>query len=104
MPIQEVNAAEFKTLVNAEQPVLVKFGAPWCGPCKMIEPVLVGLAEERPDVKFVQVNVDKERELAAAYGLRSVPTLILFAAGTSLAKHTGAATKAQIEALLEGLA
>ncbi len=68
---------------------VVDFWASWCGPCRMLAPVIEELAEERPDVKFFKVNVDEESDLAAAFGISSIPTVIRFDDGKIVARHLG---------------
>lgn len=68
---------------------VVDFWASWCGPCRMLAPVIEELAEERPDVKFFKVNVDEESDLAAAFGISSIPTVIRFDDGKIVSRHLG---------------
>lgn len=81
--------------------VLVDFYADWCGPCQMLEPVLEGLAEETTAV-IAKVDVDEHQQLAGAYGVRSVPTLALFANGEQVEQHTGALPEDRLRGLIEG--
>ncbi len=91
----EVNAGQFDAEVtNASTPVLVDFWAPWCGPCKMIAPVLDQIAAEfAGKVKVVKVNVDNERALAGKFGIQGIPTLLLFKGGQLVDKLVGAQPK-----------
>ena len=75
---------------------VVDFWASWCGPCRMLAPVIEELAEEKPDVKFFKVNVDDEGDLAAAFGISSIPTVIRFENGKPVARHVGYAQKADL--------
>ncbi len=75
---------------------VVDFWASWCGPCRMLAPVIEELAAERPDVKFFKVNVDEESDLAAAFGISSIPTVFRFDDGKAVARHLGYADKATL--------
>lgn len=86
------NVDNFETLINNDV-VLVDFFANWCGPCKMLSPVLDDIASERSNVKIVKVDVDKNEELAKKYGIMSIPTLLLFKNGQVIDKHIGYISK-----------
>jgi len=102
--VKEVTIETFKSEVEeSTQPVLVKFFATWCGPCKAMSPILEELAAETPSVKFVEVNVERARDLAVRYRVRAVPTLMLFVEGALVTVKVGAATKTEIADLLTGL-
>ena len=88
-------------VLDAKKTVLVDFYATWCGPCRMISPILEQIASERDDIKIVKVNVDEEGELAAQYGIMSIPTLLVFKNGEVTQRSTGAKPKGQILAMLE---
>ena len=103
-PTIEINETNFESeVLQSNQPVLVDFWAEWCGPCKMIAPVLDEIAVERPDIKVAKVNVDENPALAARYGIQSIPTLLYFAAGEVKDKTVGVASKRQVLATLEKL-
>ena len=101
MAVIHVTKANFKELVvNSDKKVLLDFWAPWCGPCKMIAPVVEEIAEERSDVILGKINVDEEIELAVQFGIASIPTLILMDKGQVVNKMIGFRPKADIEAML----
>ena len=87
-------------VLQSDKPVLLDFFAVWCGPCKMIAPVLDEIAAEREDIKVCKVNVDEEPELAAQYQVMSIPTLMVIKDGQIVNKSLGAKPKAQILEML----
>ena len=89
-----------KEVLQSEQPVLLDFWASWCGPCRMVSPVLDDIAEERPDIKVCKVNVDEEAQLANQYNIMSIPTLMVFKNGEKTNQALGALPKARILDLL----
>ena len=99
--VEHANDNDFSQLVlDADVPVLVDFYADWCGPCRMIAPVLNELASETTDAKIVKVDVDRNPELAARYRISSIPNLLVFKEGKVVRNHVGLANKAQLKALI----
>ena len=99
--IEHVNNGDFAAKVlRAQTPVLVDFYADWCGPCRALAPVLEELARETPNAKIVKVNVDQEPELAARYGIDSIPSLLVFRDSRLTSQHSGLADKASLKRLL----
>ena len=87
-------------VINSEKPVLLDFWAPWCGPCRMVVPLVEQIALERPDIKVGKVNVDEEPELASRFGIMSIPTLVVMKEGKIVNQAMGARPKDAILDLL----
>lgn len=89
-----------KEVIESKTPVLLDFWAAWCGPCKMVSPVVDEIAAEKPDVKVGKINVDEQRELAAAFNIMSIPTLVVMKDGKVANQAVGVRPKAQIISML----
>ena len=101
MAILHVNESEFdREVLRDSGTVLVDFWATWCGPCRMVGPVLEEIAEEHSDIKVGKINVDEEQELAAQFQIMSIPTLMVVKDGKITEKTMGARPKAQILSML----
>lgn len=88
-------------VLSSDKLVLIDFWASWCGPCRMVGPIIDEIAKERPDVKVCKVNVDEEPELASEFHIMSIPTLVVMKDGEVLRQSLGAKPKSQILALLQ---
>jgi len=100
--LPDVTDANFQAeVLDSESPVLVDFWAPWCGPCRVVHPILEEMAAERDELTVVSLNVDDNQQTAARYEVLSIPTLILFKDGAEAKRIVGALPKRRLEAELE---
>ena len=100
--IKEINENEFENVVlKSKDIVLVDFYANWCGPCKMLRPILEELASERSDSTIVSVDIDNAEDLASKYGIISIPCLIMFKDGKEIARSIGLKSKSELEELIK---
>ncbi|OKY77905.1 MAG: Thioredoxin [Candidatus Methanohalarchaeum thermophilum] len=99
----KLNSSNFETVINENNLVVVDAWAEWCGPCKMMDPVIEELAEEYSDISVGKLNVDDNQEIAAKFGIRSIPTLLFFKNGELVDRSTGALPKDQLKPKFEEL-
>ena len=101
MKAVHINKDNFhKEVLNSEKPVILDFFASWCGPCRMVGPILDEIAEEREDIKVCKVDIDEQPELASRYRIMSVPTLMVLKGGRIVEQSVGAKPKHQILAMV----
>ena len=101
MATVKVTAQNFEEVLATDKTVLLDFFATWCGPCKMVAPILEEIADQHPEYVIGKINVDEEQELAAKFGVMSIPTLVVMKDGEMKTQQAGARPKVQILALLE---
>ena len=102
MSVLSVNKSNFDSVKNSDKPVLLDFYADWCGPCRMVSPLVDEIANENPQFLVGKINVDSEPELAAEFGVMSIPMLVVLKDGKVVNKSVGARPKQQILEMLEG--
>ena len=102
MSVIHVNKENFEQLKKEQRPVLLDFYADWCGPCKMVAPIIEQIANERPDIAVGKVNVDEQPELAGEFGVFSIPTLAVLKNGEVVNKSAGARPMQAILELIDG--
>ena len=101
MSVIKVGRDNFDAVKNSDKPVLLDFYADWCGPCRMLAPMIDEIAREREDVIVAKINVDEEQELASEFGIFSIPSLVVMKNGKIVDQSVGAKPKAQILAMLD---
>ena len=100
MAVENLTTEQFDAAITGSDIVVVDFWAPWCGPCRGFAPVFEQVAEENPDVKFVKINTDEEQELAGHFGIRSIPTLMIFREQVIVFQQPGALPKGAVDDVL----
>ena len=102
MSVVNVKKSTFETeVLKSEKPVVVDFWASWCGPCRMLSPIVDEVAEETEEIKFCKINVDEEPDLATQFKVMTIPTLIVFKAGQEVKRNVGVISKEEIIKLVD---
>ena len=102
MEVLKIKSQDFeKEVLQSEKPVLVDFYADWCGPCKMLSPIVDEVANENEDIKVVKVNIDESQELAMKYQVMSIPTLVVIKEGKEINRSVGLIDKSQVTSLIK---
>jgi len=101
MSITELTDETFQQAIQADQPLIIDFWAPWCGPCRSFAPVFEAASEKHSDVVFAKVNTEDQQELAAGMKIRSIPTLMVFREKVLLFSQAGALSASQLDELIE---
>lgn len=99
--ILNLTSEDFQSTIEGDKPVLVDFWAAWCGPCRMVAPVLDEIADARDDVRIAKVDVDANQDIAVQFGVQSIPTFILFEKGEAKDRMMGAMPKSAFESFLD---
>lgn len=99
--IKHLSTADFDVQIGKATPTLVDFWATWCGPCKMLAPVLQEVASVETDVEFAKIDVDEEEDIARKYGVMSIPTLVIFKNGKEIARSVGYKNPSQLKAFID---
>ena len=100
MAIEVTDATFDEVVLQSEKPVMVDFWAAWCGPCRMVGPIIDELAEKNPDINIGKVNVDENNETSAKFGIRSIPTILIIKDGEVVDKVSGAKSVGEFQELL----
>ena len=100
MAVVELNKDNFGTVINTDKKILIDFFATWCGPCRMVSPIVDEIAEEHPEFLVAKVNVDENPELAGEFSVMSIPTLVVIKNGKIVSQTVGVRPKGQILSLL----
>lgn len=102
MEVSKINSQDFeKEVLQSEKPVLVDFFADWCGPCKMLSPIVDEVASENSDIKVVKVNIDESQDLAMKYQVMSIPTLVVIKEGKEINRSVGLIDKSEVISLIK---